>query len=369
MTERIYDKVGVDQAGDVFRGGAIFQVAVNVLTNIGRRHSDFAVSQAEMAAGGFLGKRIIDVGCGFGTTMLAIAKHIPAEIVALDSSPEQTELFRTILLSEENLEVYLKGALEEVFEDLSETVRNHFIAMRKEFNESTFRRNGGKVSLHTLSCLDLTREVCGIADVMVANNMIHWPINARSAKFEKNGVPQERAFSLAIREVLKPLYEVLRPGGILAVCEPRDFVKWDTQPLLDADIASHTAIATSANQRTHTIMNEMLLTEWGITKSLPKPLELFKVSEVERLFAENGFRLLHIGFCEQIYKRGEEELSDAVDAVFAGIPLFLGSVEVPFERKIEIAKRVRQLAKATLDKDNAGSALRGYSFTFILKRE
>ena len=102
------------------------------------RMSDYAASFAD-AYGGIKDKVVLDIGCGYGTTTMAIAAFNPKKIVAVDSSPQMIELLKQLLLSDDDIEswLYEKGAKDILGKFLECTVR-HFEWMRAAFRDGLF---------------------------------------------------------------------------------------------------------------------------------------------------------------------------------------------------------------------------------------
>lgn len=104
-----------DPKGDLFEG--LFPVLYAVEGWV--RGSYFRQSQnsallAEVASGGLRRKDVLDIGCGYGTTTLAISSFFPASITAIDNSKAMTEMMKFLLLENGDVEEWLvqRGARE-----------------------------------------------------------------------------------------------------------------------------------------------------------------------------------------------------------------------------------------------------------------
>lgn len=356
------DLQGVDPKGQVFAGLAAVLYAAESAVSAGYiDQSRSTAAHAEAATGGLRGKRVLDAGCGYGTTTMALARHAPKEILAIDNSAAHVELLRTILLSLENIDDYLRAKeAPAVLGDLYERTLNHFVAMRAEFREGVFRRNGGKfLVFHQDSTEPMASS---IADVIVGNNFLHWPINQRRGKYLKDGVKEDQAFSAAVADALKPLHRVLSADGVAVFLEPKDFVTVDNDPAWDADLESTTMVAHPVFIKMNQMLNGILKEEHGIERKVPKTTALFRMSEVGELFERNGFRLVRTAFHEGILP------CNPVDAFFVRFPMWLGSVDLPFEAKLALGKRVRENLPALLTPQDIAVPVRGEYFTFVLER-
>jgi SAM-dependent methyltransferase len=339
-------------------------MAMNAIAGSNVNHSASVALQLEFAARGLRGKRVLDCASGYGITTLQVMNHVPSEIVAVDSSEEFVRIYNEVLLGERSIEEVLADLqAEKVLGHLYERVREHLYAIRSEFRTSAFRVMGGKAHGVTASCLHLAPALIGgPVDAAVFSNAIHWPVNERRAQLER-GLPPETAYREAVKEVLLPLRSVLKPGGILGICEPKNFVNLDTDPELDKHLATSTSDVHPAASQFHTAMNALLEAR-GIKKSPPKPTGLFRASEFYDLAASAGFQLLHLGLREHIHNsRG----TDLLEAAFASAPMHLSKVNLPFEERLAIAREAREQVLQTLtDKDCIPK--RGYSFIVIMQK-
>lgn len=209
---------GMDPKGQVFKGAAAIVYAASVPVDGSYvDQSRISAACADMAvAGGLKGKRVLDVGSGFGTTALAISRYCPSEIVSLDSSEQHIELFRTIFEGELDLRAYLEGkSANEVLGDYYEPTLRAFQNMRVEYRGGLFRRLGGKLSPIIGSSLDLPHGNMAPFDAVVGNNFLHWPMNQRKAEYVKQGIPESDALQRAFFDAVMPLRRALDDDGVL----------------------------------------------------------------------------------------------------------------------------------------------------------
>lgn len=357
--EKRYGGHGYDAKGDTFGGiaAAVLYMLLEAVRGAYRRQSDLCAA----CCGPLWGKRVIDMGCGFGTTTVAIAQHNPSEILAIDNSHVLANIFQKLLM-ESNLGALITLLHAEEVSGRNSAKRLAWLlrGMRDEFKNSAFQQRGGAVNLIRGSCLELSAS--GF-DAMVGNNFVHWPINGLRKQLGEKGMDVENAHHEAVVNVLRSLGAMLKPGGKIGLLEPKNFVVIDTDPELDQMIAERSSVLTHpVYVRMDTLTNELLARDYSIIREPARSAPLFKTSEVPGLFAEAGFGSV------QIYLR--ETAGDArspqemVEAVFASTPMHLAGVDLPMEEKIRIAKRLRRMARKILPANAFDQPMREVSFVF-----
>lgn len=358
-----YGGHGYDANGDTFGGiaAAVLYMLLEAVRGAYRRQSDFCAA----ACGPLWGKRVIDMGCGFGTTTVAIAQHNPAEILAIDNSHVLADIFQKLLM-ESNLGALITflHAEKVIGQNSTKRMSRLLRGMRDEFRNSAFQQGGGPVNLNRGSCLELS--VSGF-DTVVGNNFVHWPINQLRKRLEGQGEDPETAHHNAVISVLRSLGAMLKPGGKIGLLEPKNFVVIDNDPELDQMITKRSSVlAHPVYVRMDEITNEVLARDYGIIRKPAKSASLFKRSETPGLFAEAGFNSVQIHLRETAGDaRSPQEM---IEAVFASTPMHLAGVNLPMEEKIMIAKRLRRMAKRILPSSAFQQPMREVAFVFTAKK-
>lgn len=362
MKERRYGGHGYDAKGDAFdNAAAVLYMLLEAVRGVYRRQSDFCAA----CCGPLWGKRVIDMGCGFGTTTVAIAQHNPREILAVDNSKLLANIFQTLIKEsqdERNLETLLSllHAEEVVGKNSTKRMLRLLHGMRGEFRNSAFQQRGGSVNLSHGSCLELSMS--GF-DTMVGNNFVHWPINELRKRLEGQGEDPETAHHNAVVNVLHSLGAMLKPGGRIALLEPKNFVVIDTDPELDQMITERSSVLTHpVYVRMDRRTNELLARDYDIIREPAKPAPLFKMSEVYDLFSEAGFHSIQI----HLRETGGDARSphEMIEAVFASTPMHLAGIDLPMTEKILIAKRIRRMARRNLRSTEFQQPMREVAFVF-----
>jgi len=329
-----------------------------------RKQSDFCATQA----GPLFNQRVLDMGCGFGTTTGAIVRQAPRSIVAVDNSLLQTSIYEQVLLREGSIGALLAELqTEEIVGRNSATrILQLLKEQRAELSGSIFRQHGGRIQVIPDSCLNLLPEVYGYFDTVVGNNFIHWPIKALRDKLMVAGIQPEEAARLATIQALKTLSGVLRPGGTLALLEPMNFVSTG-----DAEFDSTLTNATAPLSHPVFIgMDEMTDTLLHTRGLLLPPRSgtdtLFTLPKLCGIFAESGLELQRTQFQEQNYAcQGREEM---VEVAFATLPMRMARIQLPFAEKLEIARLVRTQAERELPDSAFERPMRVVSFVFVGKK-
>ncbi|MFA6429356.1 MAG: methyltransferase [Patescibacteria group bacterium] len=339
---------GQDPRNEVFQGLAAILYACCGPVDGGYKLQSKTLASMANANGGLLGKRVLDLGCGYGTTSLAIAEHLPAEIVADDVSAQHLELLEKTLLSKAELGEYLesKGALTFMRVSMLDALIQHLEQMRDEFDDGVFSRSGGTLQTLKCSALDLTLEqVPGHKpfDAVLGCNSFHWPVNQRRALYEEKGsMPSTAALNQAMDDTLERLEGVLKPNGILALLEPTDFVSYDTDPKLDQALQDASMVNLRVFTAFHMEINQLLAEQYGITgRKVPTAPLIFRVSRLEAVFRRNGFQL------DRVVPVTPMLYANPLDMMFARLPMLLGQVPISFDQKMEVAKTVRSLFAGT----------------------
>ncbi|MFA4954173.1 MAG: class I SAM-dependent methyltransferase [Patescibacteria group bacterium] len=356
---------GMDPKGQVFKGAAAIVYAASVpIDGSYVDQSRISAACADMAAaGGLKGKRVLDVGCGFGTTTMAIARYCPARIVAIDSSEQHIELFRTIIEGELDLRAYLEGkSANEVLGDYYEPTLRAFQNMRIEYRGGLFRRLGGELTPIIGSSLEIPNGNMPPFDAVIGNNFLHWPMNQRKAEYLKQGVPESEAVQQAFRDAVMPLRRALADGGVLTLLEPKDFVRLDDDPEIDTAIEQTCHVRHPVFIALNTELNRLLHERHGIERKVPTTSPIFNRSKLELQFHECGLRLEAVKMVEATFS------CSTLDWVFVRLPMWLGQVNLPFETKLALAGEVREFLRRDLSAEVLAQPIRSYFFVFVARR-
>lgn len=328
------------------------------------RMSEHCAAFAVAHMDGLAGKDVLDIGCGYGATTMALTVHAPKSIIAVDNSKAMIELLRTILLSDKDLARWLSSiGAPAVLGDFHEPLLDHLEGFRMWFNRGIFNRRGGTLEAHVCDGLELGSLGLRPVDLVIGNNYFHWPINQRRAALEKEHTDwsAEKVLEQACSDALEPLADVLKPGGTMVLMEPIDFITLEDEvvyrDLMDAYLTSHPLFV-----RFHETFNRILKDEHDIDRNMPKASPLFHEETMPDMFAANGFELVQLHTVEWAYT------CPPLDVFLVRLPMTIAKVDIPFEKKIELGKRVRaELLKANLS-DKELAFTRNVWFFSVLKK-
>ncbi|MDQ7815034.1 MAG: hypothetical protein RDU25_04505 [Patescibacteria group bacterium] len=360
---------GQDPRNNVFQGlSGILYAACEPIAPSYRIQSTAAAACADaVCPGGLAGKRVLDVGCGFGTTALAIAAHAPAEIVCADTSQVHLNLLEHTFFGSKSLESILRSVeAEKVLGRYFEPTVTFLESMRREFRESRFVRRGGKLRTVLASSLDLTSEMLGgEVDAIVGNNFLHWPVNQRRAEHVKAGVEPIWALAKAQDDALQALVRVKKRDGIVALLEPIDFVTTKDDQAYQ-DMAEHALANHPAFVALHRGINDLLKTRYDIDRKMPALSPMFTLENMSEVFRRNCLNLLNVAQFERVMP---VTYGDALDFMFVRLPMVLGNLDIPFDAKFALAKEieVRLRFEATEDRKILDTPLHGQYFIFLAK--
>ncbi len=306
-------------------------------------YRDMSIICAALAAahcGTLKGKRVLDIGSGYGTTTAAIAAYQPREIVAVDNSAPMVRLMTEVLCGAEDLNAWMttQGA-DVVLGNLYEGVLDHFNSMRAVFQGGAFRRNGGRLTPRIGDCLELGKNIIGKFDAIIGNNFLHWPVQQWIAAQKKAGtsLTDKELLTGACEAALTQLRLRLNDAGTMILMEPADFITLDDDLKADVDIESHVMTSHPGFRHFHKIVNRILAEEHDITgRKVPVRTTLFNRSELPALMEAGGFKLVQTHHAEWAYT------NDPLTVYLSRLGMTLGSIDIPFDAKIAIGKKVRE---------------------------
>jgi len=323
---------GVNPKDDVFKDlAAVVYAAEGLISGTYTHQSRFAATLAEAHCGGLRGKRIIDMGCGYGTTTAEIARHCPAMILGVDASPQMIDLYREVFALDGDIRAWLRTKGAEALGPMHGMAASHLENLRRDFKSGAFSARGGRIQplCRHLRALALRPEW----DAVVGNNFFHWPVNEEKASCVEEGLCQADATDAAIGTSLTWLGQGLRKGGVAVLLEPLDFVSYDDDPSRQAFLEARNPIAHPIATAMQEAVNRILAAEHGVTRPVLRTSPIFRTSAMKGLFDRAGFDLIQTAFSEITV------FCDPVDAFMVRMPMWLGSVDLPFETKIAIAAR------------------------------
>lgn len=292
----------------------------------------------DMLCSGLRDQRVLDLGCGYGTTTMALSRFGPREIVAVDPSADMLDLMRCVHGSEEtNFVAWMEAqGARPVLGSLFDQTVAKFEHRRREFVHGIFRRRGGHLILRQQSAFELDSAELGVFDAVAANNVLHWPINQRRAELRKQN-PDDDNDELRIQAIVETLAAVsrmLRPGGAAVLMEPKNFMTVDDDLAFDADGEAHTIVAHPLFVRCNALLNERLQQRYGIKRPIPFHTTLFQRSRIKEWCQEVGLEMVGVKHRE-IAGAG-----DIMPTIQATMPMSLGEIELSHQEKLTLVAEV-----------------------------
>ncbi|MBU6431347.1 MAG: class I SAM-dependent methyltransferase [Patescibacteria group bacterium] len=310
-----------------------------------------------LVLGGLRGKKILDLGCGFGTTTMEISKFCPGSITAIDNSTAMIELMKVVMLDDCNIDEWLqkKGA-DKILGDLYKGTLDYLNQRRADYRQGIFVRGGGSLNTLTSSVLDISNFILKIGrfDVAIANNMLHWPVKQL---IESSSVDTETA----LNKVISRIEQTLLPGGILIITEPKDFITFDDDRSREIDSEKNTSTNHPVFKRFHATLNRILEDCYGIKRAVPSSTGLFKVSKLRDCFESQGFEYI------QMSQRENSDYSDPIIWCQVRAQMWLGEVTLSFEEKNKIIQEtVGEVRKTITGKEDP---IRTQDFYICLRKK
>ncbi len=321
-----------------------------------------AALHLDMLSCGLRGLNVLDVGCGCGATLLALANHVPASITCVDSSSGMVAFLQMLFLSDQNIEESLRagGVAELLPPDLFGPAVEYFNRQRRRFLASTFMKSGGQVIVKMMSSLDITKEKFGLFDAIVGNNFIHWPINSRRVELKKAHPDWSdgQVLNTAIDDALRPLVSVLRPGGAMVLMEPKNFVVCDDDPVQEKQCADAMTSTHPLYKKFQETLNRMISERYGVQRVAPKSPGMFDLSRIHQILHRNGLApqgVLH------------EESVTCCDVLYSQLlrsPMVLGAVDISLYEKMALGREAVEELRRTASVAELGQPL--YSQNFFI---
>lgn len=390
------EQQGHNVAGDVFGNlGAVLLLAEGPACGGYDAQAAFLAAVAENASDGLRGKIVLDVMCRNGTGVLALARHLPRRIYAIDGSADQVAILNAIV-GEGDLEVFLRrmGAPDILGSPLYELTLRRIERMRVELKTSAFWYASPYVVLQArhrsalqLTAVDLEGEQ---ADVVVGGSYLHWAVNERiRVHMEKYPAPPshvvagselhqavqaEAAFrkaeslTLAWGDTLRPLHAVLKPRGVAVFLTPLDFTYDDNNPLLQMAMEHWTMVHHPVAVRMMSGISQLLQERHSIALPALQTSRLFVASRMEELFDDAGFTLERTCLLEGTFGGNVDPKLNAVDAFFVRFMLWLGKVNIPVAQKFGIAKDVVEALRHTVPPEELAVPIRGYYTAWVARK-
>lgn len=326
-----------------------------------------ALQASALLWGGLRGKRVLDVGCGCGATLLALINHVPGSVTCLDNSPGMIAFLEMLFLSDRDIEESLRaGGVHELLPpDLFAPTVEYFARQRRRFKASTFAQCGGKVETKLMSSLDITSENLGTFDVVVGNNFIHWPVNSRKAELKKlhPDWSDEMVLKTAIDDALRPLSSVLDGDGVLVLMEPKNFVVCDDDPVQEKQCADFMTSTHPLYKKFQLILNERIQKRYGVQRAVPKSPGMFQRSQIPAIFREHELDCVDVAHEESV------TCCDVPYSQLMRVPMVLGAVDAPFADKMRMGREAVEELRRTATEDELKQPLYSQNFYICAYKE
>ncbi|MEK7598955.1 MAG: class I SAM-dependent methyltransferase [Patescibacteria group bacterium] len=305
---------------------------------------------------GLRGKTVLDIGCGFGTTALAVSAYAPRKIIAVDNSAGMIELLKTVYLTKKDLKrwIFRQRGAQKVLGRFYDPTLRHLLFVREVFQKGIFARRGGELQVINADGLEVDRFVLEQVDAIIGSNYLHWPVN----KMLSAGLSLQEACDNALR----PLAGVLRPGGVMVLMEGEDFIIFDDDPEEEADFLGNVAVEHPVFVKFHAILNDILKKEHGIQRSMPKRSVLFPRSKLADLFSRYGLKL------KRFHHMESAKCANPLDVNVVSFLQLMGGINLPFEKKMELGKKVYKKLSLTITKKERMKPLRSQIFFQVLEK-
>lgn len=347
---------GSDPKGEVFAAlAALVYAAEKPVSGTYIDQSRVLAASIDAAVGGkgLYGSRVLDIGCGFGTTTEALCRYAPASVTAVDSSEAMVSLLYMVLIGEEPIESHLerydaKEKLRSFYPGLLTSLRE----MRRGFRGNLFQRMGGTLLPAQGSCLKLANQAQEPFDAIAANNMLHWPLKAAMEKEE---------YADAFRSVFSQLSAGLTKSGICGAVEPKDFMDDDLDPKRNADLEAHETMSHPVRRAYEARLNQLLKERHGIERGMPRTTKLFQTSRLPALLEECGLKLESMRVFESV------RMGDPFDSFAVRAPMSTGTIDLPIETKLDLGIEAARLARQDLEGQEYGPVYDHY-FVWIMRK-
>ncbi len=366
MSEKAREMQGVDPKANVFANlYPVLYAAETPVSGGYEQQSMLTATVADQLSDGLRGRRVLDLGCGYGTTSMALARFGPARITAVDTSLAMIKLFQKVMLTDEDLESYLyELGAEEVLGDLFAVTLEHLKRRRAEFQNGIFKAQ--KFERLDVQCGSIIGMSQGGFHCVVGNNFLHWPVNQRKAVLKK-ALPDwsdREIVDQAIRDTLRPIATSLVNGGVGVFLEPKDFITFDTDPEREAYCEAHTMSSHPAFIKFNQTFNRLLKENYGIDRATPKTTGLFAISRIAGWAEAVGLKLLRVTHVEMVYN------CDPIKAIYVRMPMWLGSqTNLSFDEKLKLGQRVMAEIDSVVTPEDRAVPVQQQQFVICFEKE
>lgn len=338
--------------GDLFEN--LFPILYSVEGSISGtylRQSRISALLAELMTGGLAGKDVLDLGCGYGTTTLALSGFEPGSITAIDNSRAMTEMMHLLFLEDGGIEEWLnsKGARSILGRRFDRTLK--FLTLfRNGFRLTNFwKERKDRLEILCLSLFGDEEIEIGPFDAAIANNMLHWPITQLKGKLES---VQECTVA-----VLKKVRKVLKSGQTFVFMEPKQLVRLEEsreKGRFQLTATTH-PVFTKLNQK----LNQLLKEKYGIDREMPQNVDLFRTEEMADIARQSGFEVTAIKVID------EPTLVEPLEIFSVILPINLGTVDLPISEKVSLIAETA--GRLEIPEDQRLMPLRDTSVYFVLR--
>ncbi|MDP3784898.1 MAG: methyltransferase domain-containing protein [bacterium] len=345
-----------------------FYYAVYAAMTRGYHHPALAAATlADFMLWGLRGRRVLELGCGYGISTQAIANFAPREILAIDQSPEMIRLLRHIFLGDE-LETPLESDfMRRAMGRYYQTLLDHVVWQKSVFANGIFCRNHRLLHTKVSSGLSLSPddEGVGIFDAVILNHSFHWLVGDLLTATEPNRyLISAVSVAWVVKKALERLSLLLKSGGVLVFATMEGFVEDDINWGRDKDWRENGVRSHPVLSRFETRLRELLMERCGLDEKDEKPRpKLFPLSTMRNTSRMAGFSLEHVS-CQEGIEEG-----DALEAAFTGDLMLLGSYEIPWEEQLRLIQQVYDELEPVISKEERRQPVRPQSVIFCLKKK